>query len=237
MGNQLLMQRGGGYQAKVRGYNPLAYFPLDETAGAVVTEVINGWNGVYSGVDFTGTGPDGLPCPFWDGTNDYADLETAALTAAMDMQEGAYAAWFQVFNAGVWTDGAARYIYRVFRDAQNRGTFRKTTTNNEMEFWYEANNTSEFVTTVAAGGKTGWMFTAIDFSFTNDRLNYYMYENGIQIYNVTRNGLGAWVNPITQLVLGAASTAPAQVWHGWLAHSMFFGSEQGVAVWNDLAVV
>ena len=88
--------------------NIVGYWPLDEHSGTTVTDKSRqGNNGSYTGVTLNNAkGPDGRGIPFFDGTNDFGDIYSAALNSDFNGNEGAMMGWFKVQNSGVWTDGS-----------------------------------------------------------------------------------------------------------------------------------
>ncbi|GAI14148.1 unnamed protein product, partial [marine sediment metagenome] len=77
------------YDDKVLGMDPIAYWPLSETSGLVANCLVNpAQNGVYTGVTLGQPGiGDGNTAPYFDGTNDYVDVLTAAFIAAYNGSE------------------------------------------------------------------------------------------------------------------------------------------------------
>ncbi len=142
--------------------------------------------------------------------------------------------WCRVAGAAVWTDGAARYAFSVTdtTDFNEYVTNYKSNLNNRYDMSYVANAVTDGVA-ITPFSPTDWF--CCHFTWTKaapDQVEAFI-DGATQ---GTSGVLGVWAGNITRAIIGAASTAPASVWHGWLAHC---------AIWNhvltgeivDLAVV
>jgi hypothetical protein len=214
---------GGGltYDGKVLGTSPIAYWPLWETSGLVANCLVNSaQNGTYTGVTLGQPGiGDGNTAPFFDGTNDFVSIFSAAFNLAFNGSEGTYAGWFKVANAGVWTDGTTRYTFVLLQDVTDRiyGS-RIGGINNQINHIYAAGGVTK-TRGVAGLSFINWMHWAITWSAAADEMKTYL--NGIQ-QGATLNGLGVWAGgPLdpTQTLIGARTNAPATLWHGYAAHN------------------
>lgn len=225
------------YTNKVKALAPLAYWPLAELSGATaIDESGNGRNGVYSGVTLGAAGiGDGRTAAAFDGNVSYCNVYGAGLAAAFSGAEGTIAAWFQVANAGVWTDGATHYCAQLQADANNLLYIRKQTTNNQLAFVYAAGGTSKTVT-VAAGGPTGWFHVALTWSKSADQMRAYI--NGTQA-STTQIGLGTWAGALssTKTVLGNSTTSATQAWSGPMSHAALWNSALNAVQITSLATV
>jgi len=212
------------YAHKVQGVGkPLAYWPLQEETGAVAYD----WseqarNAAYSNVTLKSTfAPGRTPCPSFNGTTSYVDLYTASLAAAFDGQAFSFSAWCRVGSAGVWTDGAQRNIFTFQADANNYIAVRKATTNNRLQVLYSAGGT--LVSQALALNPTAFFHVGMTVSLANDRVIAYI--NGAAQTPLTGLGTFAGSPASSSCILGAASTAPAFVWSGWLAHAAVYDFE------------
>ena len=210
---------GGTYVKKVVGIDPsnlIGYWPMAETAGGTANdESAQGNDGAYTGVTLANAaGPDGKLCPWWDGANDNNNVQSAGFAGDFDGGEGTFMCWGKVHNAGVWTDGALRYIFRTQKDVNNTVYINKNTANNRIQFVYKAGGTLEQQNS-EAHSETTWFHVAITWSATADKVIYYF--NGSQDGLVDAT-LGAFVGPVVSSVVGNQATGSANTWHGWLAH-------------------
>jgi hypothetical protein len=213
------------YGAKVQAIAPanlLAYWPLDELSGSVITDRSgSGRNGVYSNTTYGSPGPDGRPCAGFNGTSSFGNLYSASLAGAFNGQEGSFSMWCRMANAGVWTDGVTRRALYFLVDASNRAGFFKPTTANEMDCLYVAGGTS-----LAAGkgtfSPTDWFHLGQTWSKSNNQMIFYV--GGVAITPIS-TGLGTFAGALSavQTILGSLSTTPAQNWSGF---------EADVAVWS-----
>lgn len=227
---------GGGpltYIQKVLGYDPIAYWPENETAGATIVDRVNvAQNGTYTGVALNdSTGPDGQPVGRWDGANDYGNVFTTTFRDAFDGTEMTLMAWLQMFNVGVWTDGAARDVFNFDAGAGNRYRLSKVA-NNVVQF----QDRSSVAKDINFAGLTDidWMHFAVTRSETADQL--IGYKDGAQV-GVTVAALGNWTFTLALCISGAFSLAPAFVANGWLAHLAVFNTALPPAAIADLATV
>ncbi len=213
---------GAGYAIKVLKYSPIAYWPLWEAAGGVAECLVNpAQNGAYTGVTLGQPGiGDGNTCPLFDGATDFVDIFTAGLQGAFDGAEGTLMVWAKVFNVGVWTDAADRFLFRLEVDGNNYVFCAKTITNNRLFFRYTAGGVVE---AQAVGGLTTikWMCLGMTWSKlagVNGEVKYFF--DGVQ-QGATDTALGVWAGNLAAAttVIGTSDTAPLNLWHGWLAHA------------------
>lgn len=217
---------GGGatYISRVLATNPIAYWPLNETAGVVANCLVNpAQNGTYArDVSVMGTGAgigDGNTAPVFDGANDYINVLTAALIAAFDGAAGAMLIWARVSAAGIWTDGNNRYATVLRADANNQIYQAKPAANNSFAQTYIAGGITE--QDVPALATTDWFSTLIAWSKANERVNYYINATpGTE--DIT---LGVWAGNLARAVIGAANETPAFAWSGPLAHCAVWDRE------------
>lgn len=222
----VLNQGGVDYIAKVLGVgaaNMLAYWPLNETSGATADNAQGtaARDAAYTGVTLNNvTGPDGENgAPLFDAANDYVNVFTTSLQSAFNGNEGTFACWLKVANAGVWGAAGTPYVVHF-----------RVNGNNFIRIYISAANTLTFERVAAAGSKsvahtssdTAWMHIALTWSDAGDALKAYI--NGVQT-GATQTSLNTFAGSIgsTQSVVGAFSITPASVWNGWIAHP---------ALWN-----
>jgi hypothetical protein len=172
-------------------------------------------NGTYTGVTpADDLGPFGWKAPYYDGTNDYTNIGTAALSSAWNYAEGSMAGWARVNAAGVWTDGAARALARGNSDAPVQGArFLKSSANNWLVGRRWANGAFQDIN-YQPFASTEWFPWAFTWSQTADKLLIYIGGDQVAI----QSGLGTSVAPGGTFIafIGAESAAPTSPWHGWL---------------------
>lgn len=229
-----------GYIAKVKSYNPIAYWPLNELTGSTaICQINTAQNGTYTGVTLGQSVTDAsgvtFVCPLFDGTNDFVDIYSATLGGAFDGDEGTLMIWARVFNVGVWTDSTKRFAVQTpYGSGQNVINLIKHNNNNSLRWLREANNDLDSL--VNAGySTTDWFHFAITWSVVADENVYY--------YNGSETGsdstIGAWNTALfstTANNIGASSQVPASPWYGWLAHGALFTSPLTGPQIADLAV-
>jgi hypothetical protein len=214
------------YSARVLATTPLRYNQLSEGSGTTIVDSgSNGYTGTYTGITWdAGQSPPMLgSVPFFDGTNDYGDLYSAAFGTAMNLDEFTFLLWLKVRAASVWTDGAARRILMISRNINNRFYIEKGSSNNNISFERTGNSTSKSVS-VGSQSDTGWVCLAGSASVAGGGLlaagESRFYKNGVQIGatqtgNIASAGSGL---SSTATVIGATNTTPANIWDGYLGH-------------------
>lgn len=215
----------GGYAKKVLATGPIAYWPLDESAGTVARCLVNtAQNGTYTGVtlaDDSTNGVTGAPAPFFDGANDYVDVRTATLEAAWNAGGAQWTimSWFRVANAGVWTDGADRKMY-TFRDsAADMVTLSKAMAANARIAVWTGGGVTENNSIIAS--PVTWVCDVVVRDQAADEVRYY--TGGGWVATDATIGIWASAGAWTHMYLGAFDATPNQPYHGWLQH---------VALWN-----
>lgn len=190
----------------------VAYWPLWEAGGATAYDIVHGRNGTYSGPlpGQAGIG-DGRTSAYFDGVNDLADVYSAGLSGAFNGEEGTFAMWGIVENAGVWADGASRYMGYFYVDGGNRIFINKSTVASQMTAYYIAASTTKVRTITLS--TAGWFHAAITWTKAGDAVKAYI--NGVQ-QGATLTALGAWAGSIGQATLSTVSSP----WQGRLAHGM-----------------
>jgi hypothetical protein len=227
-----------GYIAKVKSYNPISYWPLNELTGSTaICQINTAQNGTYTGVTLgqSVTDASGVSfiCPLFDGTNDFVNIYSATLNSVFDGDETTIMVWGRVFDAGVWTDGNFRFVNRLSSGA----------TYYYDQFKFDANN--KFQVRRRAGGSVSvddtpfssvnWFHSVHTCSRIADEYKYF--RDGSQI-GTTQAGMTAWANNLlnTQTVIGAQTTAPVLAWYGWLAHCAIWDTPLTPTQIADLAV-
>jgi hypothetical protein len=199
---------------------------LDEKSGTVAYEMVSGrvagaQNGTHSaGVDHMQDGiGDGRTASGYDGTNDYTDVFTAAIAAALNGDTGSVLIWARVSGAGVWTDGTRREALRFIDtdDANEYFWIAKDSNNNQWWFRYSAGGTIDDVR-VASGAPLTFVPLLLTWDVNAGASGEVKaYASGAQV-GATQVGLGAWVGAIDEATIGAASAVPLSPWSGWLQH-------------------
>lgn len=205
-----------------RPANLIAYWPLWEKAGTVVREITTrANNGAYTGVDLGVIGiGDGQTAPYFDGTNDYANILTAGLNTLFVPPEFTALQWWRVANANVWTDATERDPFTLWVDANNNFTMWRSATNYRIGVDYTAGATSRAAGLTGGPAYTNWFCVGATVSVAS---GVSLYVNGV--LKVANTGaLGAWSGgALTRAVIGAKSISPSQPWFGNLTHC---------ALWN-----
>lgn len=215
VGTKRALLRGGeSYIDKVLGYGPVAYYVQGEKTGTVARSYVDpAQNGAYTGVTLGQAGiGDGNTCPYYDGTNDYTDLSNAAFLAAFSGATGSMLIWFLPDPAS-HADGTNRYLARFEVSVSHFVRCQKLGASSTVQIDYRAGagtvRTHQIV--LAAAPTT---FGTVGFTWsTTATVSYY---NGA--VNNSLGGSGAWAGALATALIGAGSVAPANPYHGHLAH-------------------
>ncbi len=237
-----LIGTGQTYQDKVLGYNPTAYWPLDELAGGVAQDKVvdlrapnpASLDGAYTGVTLNDTpGPDGRPTPLFDGLNDFVDI--VALQPAWLPDESTLMIWLKVFNAGVWTDGSIRYAFSIFANSKQYDISKANAPNNTLHYETATENVSH--NTAVTTWICAVFIRSVSAGVDGQMIAYY---NGVQT-GVIQTSLAAWGDPTFLAgwhAIGAGNTVPNAPFHGWLAHvAVWAGTVLTPTQIADLAVI
>jgi len=203
--------------------NLVAYWPLWDASGPTAEDISpNGHDGTYNNCTLGAWGiDDGNTAAQFDGSNSNVNIYSAGLNADFDGAEGTLLAWAKVSGSDVWTDGALRTIIYMAVDSDNRVFIRKSTTDNTLDFYYIAGGTPK---NVSPGSQSFTSFTclAISWSAAADEMKAFI--DGVQTGS-TQTSLGTWTGDLDSATtcIGAASSTPASVMDGYIAHA---------ALWN-----
>jgi hypothetical protein len=232
-----LLRGGKRYIDKMLGHGPIAYWVQGEKTGAVARCYVNpAQNGAYTAVTLGQLGiGDGNTSASYDGATSYTNIYSATLAAAFSGVAGTAMIWARVSAAGVWTDGAFRYLFNFQADANNQIFIAKAIANSTMNFQYKAGAVTSQIQN-AAMNQTAFINVALTWDKTADQVRAFL--NGAQT-GATLNGLGVWAGApgVTTTCIGSASTVPATVWSGYLAHCALWNRALAPAEIAALAVI
>lgn len=217
------------YQSRVLAQNPIAYFPVNEGSGTVITDLSgNGFNGVSTGFTWDGTTRlKGGYVPLLDGASDFGNIYSAGLGGAFNFDEFTIIVWAKVSGAGVWSDGASRDLFRIYRDADNSMSLRKSPSSAVFTATRKGDGTAK---SIISGTLSDIDFFCLAFSASIDgggllaAGDLRLFKDGVQegstiTGNIASTGSGL---DSTRTLLGAASTAPSFVWDGWEGQMAIF---------------
>jgi len=160
------MRRSVQYHQRILELDPIGYWIQDEKQGAVAYDRVTAHstgarNGAYTGVSLGQPGiGDGRTAPLFDGANDFNNVFSASFAGAFSGVAGTLGCWMRVFDAGVWTDGAARHAINIRADDNNWIYIRRQPANGTLLWYYEAATVADSVSQ-AGYSFTGWDFAVI----------------------------------------------------------------------------
>lgn len=229
------------YADKMLGYGPIAYWPLWETAGVTVTDLVNSpaQDGTYTGVTLADTlGPDGVNyAPLFDGANDYANIYSVALNAAFNHSEGSLAMWLKVFNVGVWTDGTFKIAVQLGTlNAAEYARFLLRSEGAFIDMQYKAGGVEDFVRYFTS--RVDWFHVVMTWSVSSGPTGELkIYIDGTQS-GATQQTLGTWVGALDPgyVNIGSINHGPSAPWYGWLAHCAVWDTPLTAPQIADLAI-
>jgi hypothetical protein len=205
-------------------HSQILYHPMVETAGGVANDYSPEENdGTFVGVDLANAaGPDfeGVLVPYFDGANDYNDIETAGLEADFNGSELTMLLWLKVNNAGIWTDGTIRRAWNMQMTGgvgDNNIRLERLNSDNTFRVIYQANSTNEIFDITMSD--TDWFVIALRVSASEDTAK--VFKDGSQ-EGATQTALGSWSGSFGNTVIGASTVIPSNVWNGWIAHGMIY---------------
>lgn len=212
------------YSEKVLSVEPanlIGCWLQDERSGTVSYDRSGqGNDGAYVGATLGQPGVPGMgmTSPFFDGINDYNNIHSAGLVADFDGAEGTLLSWISPVNAAMWTDTVLRRPFILRADDQNR-IYLQSVGNGTLNLIYEGGDVVEFYNPPSW---TGWLAIGITWDAAGDAVEFY--RGGLNPASAV--GLGVWagnLNPASA-VIGAGSTGPAQLWHGWIGPTMLWNA-------------
>ena len=213
----------GNFSTRVRdlfGTSLIGYWPMNEGAGAVSYDLSpQKNNGAYTGVTLAnGALPAAVGgyAPLFDGVNDYNNVLSAGLVADFSGAAGTMNILAKVSGVGVWTDSTIRYAGRIYVDGSNYIGIYRNSTNNRASALYIAGGTV-LSRNIDGLSTTEYFMFGLTWDKAADAVK--LYWNGSQSGS-TITGLGTWAGTPATSLIGAATTVPANVWDGWLAHGM-----------------
>jgi hypothetical protein len=213
---------GSAYGAKIAALGPIAYWPMDEPSGSVAFDRSgNGRNGAYTGVTLGQPGiGDGRTAPSFDGATSFNNIFTPSLAAAFNGAQGSFVIWGKVSAPSVWLDGISRRMILLQVDANNRIGINKAIANNEVDWLYVAGGVSKTAGVISFSPSIAFC-VGLTWDKAGDAVKFYV--SGVQS-GVTQTGLGVFAGSLssTQTIIGALSTAAAQVWNGILGYGALF---------------
>lgn len=220
------------YSARVLALSPMRYNKLDEASGTTMVDVGgSAFTGTYTGIAWgAGASPlQGGDAPFFDGTNDYANLYSAAFASAFNMDEYTVMLWVKMSALADWTDGVAHTFLRLQRDASNEVRLSKNS-NNTIRFLAIGGGTTKSID-LGSQSQTDWFCVALSRSIAGGGLlsagDTRAYKNGVQAGSTqtgsvaaTGSGLNSTNTALGSLLNNSATSAQK----GYLAHLIVWNS-------------
>ena len=206
-------------------HNLIGLWLQREQSGAVSYDTsVQGNNGVYTGVTLgqPGIPGTGMTSAGYDGATSYNNIYSAGLASDFNGDEGTLLVTAKVTDIGVWADGGARYLAKLYVDGSNVVQILKESADNTIGFYYTAGGSQE---DKLVGGMldTDFVCYVITWSKSGDVVKYYIDGD---LYG-SDTGLGDWSGSLhaAYTVIGSAIATGA-------AFALWSGSIATVALWN-----
>jgi hypothetical protein len=229
------------YIQKVLSYEPVAYWPLNETSGstAINAEGTTARDGTYANVTLNHTVfRNGGPAGSWLPANTPSvDIFSTSLRDAINTDEGTMMVWIKVRTAMSWVSDAFYRWIILYRNAENRVAVYKhqSVPSTITSGLYRAGSVTT-LPQITLAGKVGqppsWAQMAITWSKTGDYAR--LYYNGEQVDQKTE--LGTWLGALTAARIGN-DPAASMPHDGWLAHAAVWASPLSAADIFELSKV
>ena len=218
--------------------NLVAYWMQGEASGSIADNVEGtaARDGAFTGVTLGQTGiGDGQTAPLYDGANDFCNVYSASLNAALNGAVGTIANWMKVSGVGVWTDGALGQAFGLRVSSGTRVYLAKSNGDDDVFAFLRSGFGSELQINFDALKTVDWFHLGATWDEVADE--FILYFNGVAQQTLT--GLGTWSGNLDSALcnIGAASTVPASVMDGFLAHTNVWNAALNAAQMLDLATL
>jgi len=211
--------------------HPLTMFPLWETGGLIANDLSgNGRNGAFApgGVTYGQPGVgDGQGCAKLDGGGaavGYIDAYSASMAAAFNSSVGSMMIYAAPDDAGAWTSGAEKYIYRYRSTVNNRiDILKRANPSDTIAAQYVANGVASSVELFGLSAADFYQIV-LTWNKPGDRVRGYL--NGLQ-FGPDVTGLGVWAGALNAGLcgIGAGGATNYEVWPGRLAYAVLWDRE------------
>jgi hypothetical protein len=207
------------YIQRVKGLQPIAYFPMNESQGRIANELINPSDaiGMHYEVEIgDAVGPDLQPASTYqnDANTSRTLINSTALIAAIDADLGSIMLWYKAAR----TDIGTKVLFHFSKDGTNYLRMRRTGADG-YDFQHNIAGTLCDVTATDAG--TSWNCLVATWDKANDRVRFY--------FNSTTpdedSTMGVWVGPLSSLIVGANTNIGANPADGCIKHLAIFDYE------------
>jgi len=211
------------YRTKIRnlfGSSVIAYWELAEAGGAIAVDFVNGRNGSYVGADAgVGSSQTGKLSPFFDGTNDYVNIYSAALASAFNGEIGSFLIKAKVSNISDWNDSTTREMVRILADGNNFLSIQKTTVQNNVQFRHRAAGQAAATVSTNITPLSSWISLAMTWDRAANEMKAFF--NGAQL-GTTQAMSGTWSGApaAATTLLGSATQTPTAQWKGYLSDAI-----------------
>lgn len=194
------------------GPSIIGFWPQNEAAGTISKDISGrGHNGAYTGVTLGVPGiGDGNTAVSYNGTTSYNNIYSAGLAAALNPLELTIIVWAKVTNVGVWTDGAARFVFAMESNGTNLFRIGRHNVNNQLRFTNTSGGTQKDIIDVSTAF-TNYMCLAMTLSKSADQLK--AFQNGLQ-FGSTVTALGTFTGSLAVATIGSVNLTPTGPWSG-----------------------
>jgi len=189
----MMILNSSQYFQKVMGLGPIAYWPLWDASGTVVTDIMATHNGTYgTPVSLaSASSPVNKLCPTWSGSSG-GITGPSSINSAFSGAEGAVMLWLNPTVAS-YTDSANHRFIRIIVDGSNHITQIFGATNNFISNTCLFGGTSHSIVGAYFVRNT-WFHSLVTWSASQSKFRWYVNSGEIRADDTT---LGTWTGTPT----------------------------------------
>lgn len=201
--------------------NMLAYYPMNESSGAVMDDMsVNNLNGEYVGtptLNSTGIG-DGIGAVLFNGSNSFAYVEKNDFVNNFNGNEGAISLWIKL-DASILADNLSHKI-AVFYAVNDNIQIAKSAIN-QLTFTRKSGSSFKIITYIDPL-TDDWMHICVRWSYLNNRND--LYVNGL-LYR-SAYPVGQWTETLNESKCAIASDNQS-------GNQLLKGNVAKLAIWKN----
>lgn len=216
---------------RILAAGPVAYWPLDETAGGTANDnTATGADGTNYNLTIgePGVGDGGTSYLFENNVASCVYFDAgplAALNGVFNGAEGSLIAWIRL-PVEFWTDGDGHVMFHFYADVDNNiRLYKQGAVDGRLMFVYRAGGVDSTIQ-LDGNSQVGWLRVGMTWSATADEFRAY-FGSG-EVAGSPATGLGVWAGALDGLltVLGANARVAGNGCGSWEAHIALWDAPQ-----------